>query len=182
MKLIIALVLCTTVTFAQQGLTELGLTFPIKTSTLSDYVKANGVTSNPLTSGYSNGVEIGRHLLISPQATVGVLANLNMFLASDSTFINQIYQLDVFCVGRLYFGQSWHGGLFLEVASGPEISAAKFHGAALLYQINIGSRIGAGYNYKFSNDVTVGAAIYVSPSLTMGDIMNGTKVAVSMLW
>ena len=185
MRVLLLLVLCSVMGMAQvekTAITELGLTFPIKSTALKDYIGANGVTSLPLTSGYSNGVEIGRHSVISNQATIGLLANANMFMASDSTWIDQIYQLNLFLVGRLYFGDSWRGGFFAELGSGPEISLAKFRGAPLIYQIDIGSRIGVGYNYKFAEDVTIGASVLISPSITMGNTSDGIKIAISMLW
>jgi len=182
MKYLAMLLCCVTLSAQGKAITELGITFPIKSSVIKNYVSTNGVSALPLTSGYSSGVEIGRHGVISNQATVGVLANANMFLASDSTWMNQIYQLDVFLTGRLYFDESWRGGVYAELGAGPEFSAAKFKGAPLVYQINIGARFGVGYNYKFTDDVTIGIALVAAPSLTMSDFMDGVKVRASMLW
>jgi hypothetical protein len=162
-------------------LTELGITFLPKSSPITDYITANGVTTLPFTSGYSNGVEVGRHALVARRASVGVLVHANMFMGSASSVINQIYQMNVFVTGRLYFGHSWRGGLFLEVGSGLEVSAAKFQGAPLAYQIDIGSMVGVGYNLNL-DDVSVGCSLRLSPSLTSSNVLDGTRVAISMLW
>lgn len=161
---------------------EIGVTFPITTSAVKQYIEANGVTANPLTSGYSNGVELGIHGLISHQATVGLLATGNLFVANDMTGTNQIYQLGAYMIGRLYFSDTWRGGLFAELGSGLEFSLSAFHQADARYQANFGARIGAGYNYKFNSDVTIGASVRAAPSLSAKTITDGMQLVVSMLW
>lgn len=163
-------------------ITELGLTFPIKNNSIKNYVESHGIVTLPLTSGVSNGAAIGRHAVISDQATIGLLMGANMFIGTDSVAVSQLYQLSAFVTGRLYFGESWRGGAFVEIGSGPELSMAKLRGTPLVFQVNIGARIGLGYNYRFSNDVTVGASIVAAPALSAGSLMDGMKVAVSMLW
>lgn len=191
MKYILILILCVSM-YAQEAspvapaapkwITELGLTFPVRSNAMRDYIAAHGITTLPLTSGVSNGASIGRHVVLSNQATLGAILGANMFVGTDSVAVSQLYQLSAFLTGRLYFGESWRGGFYVEIGSGPELSLAKFSGTPLVFQVNIGARGGVGYNYKFSDDVTVGASVVASPALTAASVMDGMRVCVVMLW
>lgn len=164
------------------SIVELGVVFPLKNSVVKEYITTRGITTLPLTSGYTSGAQIGVHNIIAAQSTVGVIAGANVFVGSDAVSTSQIYQLSLLMTGRHYFGSSWHGGFFAELGSGLEVSATKFTATPLALQINMATRIGAGYNYEFADDVTVGLSILASPSLSAGSLMDGARVAVSMLW
>lgn len=163
-------------------ITELGITVPVSTSSIRDYIASRGVKALPFTGGYGNGVVVGRHAPIGKHATVGLLFGANAFIVSDSSGTNQIYQANLYATGRIYFSESWRGGLFVELGSGPELSVVKLATESLVYQINITARFGLGYNYKFSDDVTIGASFLIAPSLTSGSYLDGAKVSVGMLW
>lgn len=171
-----------TVSEPKTYVTDLGLTFPIKPSAIKDYINANGITTLPLTSGYSSGFQIGKHQIISDQATIGIVAGANFFVGSTPIATNQIYQLGIYATGRLYFGESWRGGLFAELGAGPEGSAASFNGTPFVFQGNIGARVGAGYNYKFNKDVTIGLSLQATPSISAGAFTDGARVLINMLW
>lgn len=171
-----------TVAAPKTFITELGLTFPLKPSSIKDYINTNGITTLPLTSGYSSGFQVGRHSIVSNQATIGVVLGANGFIGSTPTATNQIYQIGIYATGRLYFGESWRGGAFAELGAGPEASAASFNGSNFEYQGNIGARVGAGYNYKFTNDVTLGVSLLATPAVSSAGFLDGAKVVVNMLW
>jgi hypothetical protein len=161
---------------------ELGLTIPLKNATLKNYVESHGLQTLPLTSGISNGVQFGRHGVISRQATIGVTCGANMFVGTDSVEVSQIYQLAFYLTGRLYFGDSWRSGFYAELGSGPELSAAKLKGQPLVFQANIGARVGVGYNIEFNDDVTIGVGVIAAPAMSAKTLLEGTKGTISMWW
>lgn len=185
MKILIAILLSASC-FAQvpktEWVNELGLTFPLKNSPVKNFIDANGITTLPLTSGVGNGVEIGRHAVISNQATIGGVVGANFFVGSNGFTSNQIYQLQLFLTGRLYFDETWRGGFYGEVGSGMEFSVASLDTLPVMYQANIGARIGAGYNYRFNNDVTIGLSLVAAPSLSVTNFVDGIKLKLAMLW
>lgn len=160
---------------------DLGLTFPLKTQSIKDYINLNNVEVGPLTSGFGAGVQFGQHRLLNENATLGVLLNGNMFLASSGEF-TQVYQFGAYLTGRLYFGDTWRNGVFTEIGAGPEFGGASIQGERFEFQGNFASRFGLGYNYQFNKDVTLGASIVASPSLTSDDYLNSARVVVNMLW
>lgn len=162
-------------------ITELALTIPVKTSTIKTYLDANGVVPIPLGAGYTSGARVSRHAIITQQATIGGSVTANCFVGSGVGATVQIYQLQAFVVGRIYFGESWRGGAFCELGSGLELTAAKF-ASPFIYQINIGSVAGIGYNYELSSAVTIGASVLVSPALLGNGIGDSAKLAIGMQW
>jgi hypothetical protein len=160
---------------------ELGLSFPLKSQHMKDYINLNNVQVAPLTSGFGAGFQLGGHRILNENATLGVLLNSNMFLASGEHF-TQVYQMGAYLTGRLYFGDTWRNGVFTEIGAGPEFAAASIQGGDFQFQGNFASRIGLGYNYQFNKDVTLGASVVVSPSLTSDDYLNETRVVINMLW
>lgn len=160
---------------------ELGLIFPAKNDAMKNYITANAISVNPLTSGVGSGFQLGVHKLLSEKATMGVIFGGNMFLvASDST--TQLYQVGTFLTGRLYFGETWKNGVFAEVGAGPEFGAASVRGGTFNFQLNFASRFGVGYNYQFSKNVTLGVSAIISPSVVANNYLDGAKIVANMLW
>lgn len=162
-------------------LNEMSLVVPTKTNAVRDYFSANGVTSNPLTSGLGYGVQVGRHLCIGRGATVGGVLAGNAFYSSGIT-TNQVYGLSAYFVGRAYFSNTWRNGLFAELGAGPEVSAVSVNGSSFRTQANLSTRVGVGYNYEFNDDITVGATVLVSPSVTSSNYLDGARVVINLLW
>jgi len=160
---------------------ELGLVFPAKTESVKNYVNANNVSINPLTSGFGSGFQIGKHRIVNDKATLGVLLGANTFFAS-SNVKTQIYQIGAYLTGRLYFGETWRNGVFTEIGAGPEFAAASVNDSDFNLQANFASKIGLGYNYQFNKDVTLGVSIITVPSLMSDNYFDGSKVVVNMLW
>jgi hypothetical protein len=160
---------------------ELGFVFPGKTQVIKDYVNANSVSINPLTSGFGSGFQLGKHRIINDQATLGVVLGANAFFISSNAK-TQIYQIGTYLTGRLYFGETWRNGVFTELGAGPEFAASSINDSDFNVQANFASRIGIGYNYQFNKDVTLGASLIVSPSLMTDDYLNGSKFVINMLW
>lgn len=184
MKTILCLLLCVSA-FAQpktEWVNELAMTFPLKNSPVKNFIDSHGITTLPLTSGVGNGVEVGRSAVISNQATIGAVIGLNAFIGSNGFQSNEIYQLQAFLTGRLFFDQSWRGGFFAEVGSGLEFSVASIDSLPTMYQANVGARIGTGYNYRFNNDVTIGLSLVAAPSLSVTNFVDGLKLKLAMLW
>lgn len=167
---------------SKESVYELGVVFPLRSNAVKDFIAAHNVGVLPMTSGVGSGCQAGKHWVVSSEATVGVVCGFNMFIGSGNGGTNHIYELESLVVGRLYFGESWRGGLYAELGSGPQVTIAKFPGESLLYQVNITTQVGVGYNYRFSGDVTIGAGIKTTPSLSITNMLDGTKVVVSMLW
>lgn len=161
--------------------TELGLIFPVKTNAVKDYINAANINVSPLTSGFSSGFQLGKHRIVNEKATLGAIIGANMFYGKG-VVTNQVYQLGAYLTGRLYFGDTWRNGVFAEVGAGPEVSATSLSGGDFQYQANFASRIGVGYNYRFNEDVTLGASVVVAPSITSDNYFDGAKVVVNMLW
>lgn len=170
--------------FAKTSLVELGVTLPLRPSVITDYIKAHGISTIPFTSGYGTGALIGRHAIISRQTTIGVIAHANFFSGSDSASnTSQIAELSALLTARIILiGDSWRGGLYMQLGAGVEMSVAKFAQSSAVYQVNIASRAGVGYNIKLGDDVTVGVAILAVPSLSDKNIIDGSVVAFNMLW
>lgn len=160
---------------------ELGLVFPVKTAIMKNYISAGSINVNPLTSGFSSGSQIGRHRIINEKATLGVILASNIFYG-NTPVKNQIYQVGTYLTGRLYFGETFKNGVFAELGAGPEFSAASLSGASFQLQANFASRVGLGYNYRFNDDVSLGAAVVISPSITADNYTDGARVIVNMLW
>ena len=40
----------------------------------------------------------------------------------------------------------------------------------------------SGYNYKFTNDVTLGVSLLATPAVSSAGFLDGAKVVVNMLW
>lgn len=164
-----------------QWINEMSLLVPTKTNALRDYFTANGVTSNPLTSGLGYGVQVGRHLCIGSGATVGGVISGNVFYSSNVT-TNQVYGMSAYFVGRAYFTDSWRHGLFAELGAGPEVSAVSVNDSDFRVQANLSTRVGVGYNYKFNDDITVGATLLVTPSVSSSSYFDNARVVVNLLW
>ena len=180
MKYLLVALLLTCSALAQKPYcTELAVTFPLNNSAIKNFIAEHGVETIPLTSGIGNGVEFGRHYFINDQSTVGAIVGANLFIGSQPV-LAQIYQLQLLVSGRLYLSDSWRGGLYSEVASGAELSLAKFSNINAIYQANITTRIGLGYHYQFNSDVTVGIAAFTTPSLST--ILDNSKIAIEMLF
>lgn len=162
-------------------ISELGLVSPLKTQPIKDYISANNVNVTPLTSGFSSGLQVGKHRIINDQVTLGLVIGANMFVSTVNT-TNQVYQLGTYLTGRLYFGESWKNGVFTEISAGPEASAASLTDSDFKFQANFASRFGLGYNYQFNKDVTLGASIVLSPSIMSDNYTDGAKVVINMLW
>jgi len=160
---------------------EMGLTIPTKSSTVRDYFAANSVTPNPLTSGLGYGIQAGRHLRIGSAATIGGIVAGNVYY-SKTTSTTQVYNFSTYFVARGYMSETWRDGAFVEVGFGPEVSAASFTDSSFVYQANLSTRLGVGYNYQFNNDVSVGISAVVSPSVTASNYLDGSKVIVNILW
>lgn len=160
---------------------ELGLVFPTKSGPIRDYINANNIRINPLTSGFSSGFQIGRHRIINEKSTLGVVLGSNAFYSSD-TATTQIYQTGLYLTGRLYFGETWRNGVFAEVTAGPEFAATSIQGSDFQIQTNVGTRIGVGYNYQFNRDVTLGVSLVASPSILSDNYLDGSRVVINMLW
>lgn len=189
MRWIIAIVLalCSTSLVAQQEaeyvwVNEVGLVFPIKNNAFKDYLVANGITSLPITTGLGTGVQLGRHCAIAQPTTLGLVLNGNMFISNAPGTKCQVYQVATFLTGRIYFGNSWHKGLFAELAGGLEASAASFFGNSFSFQANIASRVGAGYNIAFNSTATVGVALTLSPTALSSDYLSSARLVINMLW
>lgn len=160
---------------------ELGLTFPTNTDDIKNYINANNVVVNPLTTGFSSGFQLGKHRIINDRATLGAIIGSNVFFSSAGVK-NQIYQLNVHLAGRLYFGETWRNGVFAELGAGPEVAASSIQDGDFQFQVNFGSRFGLGYNYQFNKDVTLGLSFIASPSILSDNYLNNAKVVVNMLW
>lgn len=170
---------------------ELGLTFTVQNGPLKTYVTGLGVAPSPLTSGFGSGFQVGRHYFVSQQATIGMILGANAYYSntpanffgtSSPEVTAQLYQVASYFTGRVYFGESWQRGIFAELGAGPEVSAVSFNSSGFLYQANLGTRLGVGYNYKFSNDVTLGLSVLASPSVTNNNYLDGSKLLINLLW
>jgi hypothetical protein len=166
---------------SKKYINELALIFPMKTDDVKNYINGNNIAVNPLTSGFSSGFQVGKHRIINDQATLGVVLGANGFFSAGSAD-NQIYQFGAYLTGRLYFGDTWKNGVFAEIGAGPEFAAASIQGGDFQFQANFASRLGVGYNYQFSKDVTLGVSFITAPSLMSDNYFNGSKVVVNMLW
>lgn len=166
---------------AKKYVNELGLVFPIKTDNIKDYINANNIAVNPLTSGFSSGFQVGKHRIVNDQATLGVILGANAFFSSGAVH-NQIYQFGAYLTGRLYFGDAWRNGVFAEIGAGPEVAASSIQDGDFQFQANFGSRLGIGYNYQFSKDVTLGLSFISAPSMLSDNYFDGSRVVINMLW
>lgn len=162
-------------------LNEMSLVAPTNTAATRDFFTANGITSNPLTSGLGYGVQVGRHFCVGNGATVGAVLSGNAFYSSSIT-TNQVYGLSAYFVGRAYFSNTWRHGLFAELGAGPEVSAVSVNSSDFRVQGNLSTRVGVGYNYEFNDDITVGAAVLVTPAISSSNYLDGARVVINLLW
>lgn len=162
-------------------ISEVGFVFPTKPVAIRDFYAANKIIPNPLTSGLGYGTQIGRHILLENGSTIGVVANANMFYSSTQN-TSQIYQFSTYFLARAYMDDYWRRALFFEIGVGPEVSATSFNDSDFIYQANISTRIGVGYNYKFNQQFSVGATFVVVPSVVSSSPFDGSRIIVSMLW
>jgi hypothetical protein len=169
-------------TSCSRWVNETGVVFPTKSTTIRDYFNANGLTPIPLTSGLGNGLQFGLHRLVGNGATIGALVTGNAFYGSGGGSTTQIYNFSAYFVARGYLNGTWRNGAFVELGCGPEVSAASFADSAFVYQGNISTRLGVGYNYQFNDDITVGLSAVVTPTVTAGSYLDGSKVIVNILW
>lgn len=168
-------------THAKKYTKELGLTFPLKTDAMKNYIAASNIDAAPLTSGIGSGLQLGMHRIINDKATLGLIVGSNFFFTFGDTK-SQIYQLGTYLTGRLYFGETWRNGIFTEIGAGPEFSAASISDGDFKFQGNFATRLGIGYNYQFNKDVTLGISAIVAPSLTTDNYLDNARVVVNMLW
>jgi hypothetical protein len=162
-------------------ISEIGMSFPVKTTTYRDFLTSSGVITTPITSGMGYGVQFGRHYVARDGATLGVVVAANAFY-SNTPATNQVYQVAAYFTGRAYFSQSWHEGIFAEIGAGPEVGGTSINSGDFRYQANLSARFGLGYNYRFNDDVSIGLSVVASPSVMSSSIVDGSRVLVNMLW